>query len=142
MRKHTIGGVLILFMLIVLTGCSEFKSADCPSDNPYSRESVNYRSEAHSFGLGRSDDIDVALKYVYESKEISEIYGDSFQISGDSIICQKSEGHSFFLSNIYTGEAIYEFILGDERYKVSLSKSYFGKWIVDYCESIDVQKKF
>lgn len=135
MKKFMIGVVVLMFLL--LTGCSNSKSNSEFLNNPYSRESVNYMSEGCSFGSGRSEDIDVALKYLYESNEISEIYGDSFQITGDKIICHKSESRSFFLSGIYKGEAIYEFVFDDSSYKISLSKNYLGKWTVDSCEQSD-----
>lgn len=139
MKKIMIGVMLLMFLL--LTGCSNSKSNSEFSNNSYSRESVNYRCERSSFGSGRSEDVDVALKYLYESNEISEIHGDSFQITGDKIICHKSEGHSFFLSGIYKGEAIYEFIFDDASYKISLSKNYLGKWTVDSCEQSDYQEE-
>lgn len=139
MKEFIIG--VTTFMLILLTGCSEIQSNGEFPDNPYCRESINYRSKTRSFGSGRSEDIDVALKYLYESREISEAYGDSFQITGDKIICHKSEGRSFFLLSIYKGEAVYEFIFSDVSYKISLSKSYFGKWTVEKCEQMEYQEE-
>lgn len=131
MRKFI--AVAMILMLILVTGCSnaEYNNA---LDNPYSRESVNFRSRSCLFGTGRTEDIDVALKYLYDCKEISEIYGENFQMSGDKIVCYKSEGSSLFFLGVYSGEAVYEFLFDNSSYKISLSKKYFGKWVVDKCE--------
>ena len=54
------------------------------------------------FGYGRYEAVDVALKYLYDSKEIYDIHGDTFQITGDDI-----------------------------TYRIKLTKRYFGKWKVN-----------
>lgn len=139
MRKAVIG--VILLIIILTTGCSENEDISETPDNPYSREHIIYLSQSDSFGSRRSDDEILALKYLYDSKEVSQVYGDTFQISGDNIICHKSETESFFVLGFFRGEAVYEFILGENSYKISLTKSYFGNWTVDGFEQNDYAKE-
>lgn len=134
MKKIVIG---VLVLLIILMGGCSLNAINEGSDDPYSREHINWLSQSNSFGKRRSDDEILALKYVYESEEISEIYGDSFQITGDKIVCHQSESHSFFVTGFFKGESVYEFFFDDVSYTVSLSKSYFGEWTVEKCEKND-----
>lgn len=78
----------------------------------------------------RTEDIYIALKYLYTCDELSDIYGDTFEITDDEIICYKSEGQSFFLLGIYKGEADYGFRFEDGIYRIKLNKGYFGRWTV------------
>ena len=130
MRKFLIVMGLIM---ILLTGCSLLKISE-EYYVLYSRDDVAAMCASEGFGKGRSDDIYTALKYAYESAELSEKYGDSFEITGEDIICYTSEGSSFFFAGIFKGEARYGFVFDNEIYTVSLSKDYWGKWKVDSCE--------
>ena len=136
--QKLIAGVVVLMLILSISGCSQSNDNEDYSDNPYSREHVTWISQSNLFGTGRSDDEISALKYLYDSEEISEIYGDSFEITGEKIICHKSEGQSFFLPGIYKGEAIYEFVFDEKSYKITLSKKYFGKWTVVKCEQVEI----
>ena len=133
--------LFIALIIILMVGCSknQYEYNDENSNNPYSREHISWLCQSNSFGTRRSDDETLALKYLYDSQEISEIYGDTFQITDDKIVCHKSESHSFFIPGIFKGEAIYEFIFEDESYTISLSKSYFGEWTVEKCEQNDYE---
>lgn len=128
--KKIIVGVMAL-MLLLMTGCSKTDYDDENFDNPYSRESVNYGSESILFGYGRYEAVDVALKYLYDSKEIYDNHGDTFQITGDDIVCYKYTAQSFFSLSIYEGEADYGFKFEDGTYRIKLTKRYFGKWKVN-----------
>ena len=127
MKKFILG--VMVFMLLLMTGCTVTDYDDENYDNPYSRESV-CGSEPLLFGTGRTEDIDIALRYLYTCDELSDIYGDTFEITGDEIICYKSEGQSFFLLGIYKGEADYGFRFEDGIYRIKLNKGYFGRWTV------------
>lgn len=139
MKKFIMG--VVALMLIVISGCSQ-TGVDKLSDNPYSRENVYYRSASAIFGSGRNEDIDVAVKYLYDSNEVSSVLGDSFEITGDKIICHKSESRSFFVLGFYSGEAVYEFVFGDICYEIIVSKKHFGKWKVDKCEQKEYKKNW
>lgn len=122
-------------LMFFIGGCAAEKSDTVISDDPYCRENIEYYSKSASFGSGISQDIDVALQYIYESEKITEKYGSDFQVSGDQIICVKSEGETLFLSSICSGNSEYEINLYDDIWcRLTLSKNYFGKWKVDTCE--------
>ena len=125
MKKLIIGMVLIMFLF---AGCIQIEITD-ESDEFYSRSRVDSICASESFGKGRTDDIYVALKYIYDSDELSKLYGDSFEMSDNNVICYTSEGSGFI--GIYKGEARYGFVLDSTTYIVSLSKKYFGKWEVN-----------
>ncbi len=125
-------------LMCFISGCTAEKSDNVLSDDPYCRENIEYYSKSALFGSGRSQDIDVALQYIYQSETIAEKYGSDFQISSDQIICVKSEGETLFLSSICSGNAEYEINLYDDIwYRLTLSKNYFGKWKVDTCEEFN-----
>ena len=124
-------------IIMLLTGCSADDNEYPLSADPNCRESVFYRSKSFLFGTGKLGDEDVALKYLYESEEVAEVYGDSFQMPGDKgkIVCHKSEGQTFFFPGIFKGEAVYEFVFEDQTsYTITVSKDYFGRWKVDNAE--------
>lgn len=127
--KKIIVGVMAL-MLLLMTGCSKTDYDNEDFGNAYSRESVNHISESILFGYGRYEAEGIALKYLYDSKEIYDIHGDTFQITGDEIVCYKYTAQSFFSLSIYEGEADYGFKFEDGTYRIKLSKRYFGKWKV------------
>lgn len=136
---------VVAALMFLLSGCSNSdNSYDYSDNNPYSRKRVNRLSQSVLFGTQRSDDETLALKYLYDSKEISDIYGDTFQFTLDDddenfIICHKSETKSFFFLWLFKGEAMYEFVIDGMSYKVSLTKSYFGKWEVTGWEVTEYQ---
>ena len=124
-------------LMCFISGCTAEKPDKALSDDPYCRENIEYYSKSASFGSGKSQDIDVALQYIYQSEAIAEKCGSDFQISGEQIKCVKSEGKTLFLSSICSGEAEYEINLYDDIwYRLTLSKTYFGKWKVDLCEEM------
>ena len=75
---------VVAALMFLLSGCSNSdNSYDYSDNNPYSRKRVNRLSQSVLFGTQRSDDETLALKYLYDSKEISDIYGDTFQFTLD-----------------------------------------------------------
>ena len=139
MKKIIVGGMALV--LLLMAGCSKTDYNNENFDNPYSRESVNYISESILFGYGRYEAVDIALKYLYGSEEIYDIYGDTFQITGDEIVCYKYTDQSFFSLSIYKGEADYGFKFEDGTYRIKLTKAYFGKWKVTSAEWEDSENE-
>ncbi len=124
---------ILLFLLIIsvfIVGCVSVRVDDADVSEMYSREDVDYMSESSSFGKGRTDDVYVALKYIYANEEIREKHGDSFEITVNDVVCHNSETENFFILSLYKGHAEYSITVEDSTYRFKLSKSYFGRWTV------------
>lgn len=124
----------VVIMILGLCGCS----IDITEKNDaeiYSRAGTIYMCESNSFGKGRSDDIYVALNFIYSDESIRERHGSDFEISANDIICHTSEGESFFFSGLYKGQAEYSFAINNSIYKVKMNKTLFGPWTVTECLS-------
>ena len=97
----------------------------------YSRDDVDIMKSSDRFGYGRSDDIYVALSFIYEDEELCNKYGNDFEIAAEDIVCVLSEGSSYFFSSFFSGEAQYLITVNQDVYEIELSKSPKGKWIID-----------
>ena len=126
--------VIILFSF--LSGCISVEVFDNESGNinTYSREHTALMVASDSFGKYKSDDIYVALNYVYFNKEIQKNFDDEFEITEDDVICHKSETQTQFFLNRIRGEADYSIRIADVIYRIKLSKDYDSKWKVISCE--------
>lgn len=129
---------VLLFGIIILMlggcGCSiEIKEVNV--DEMYSRSNTKDMCESVTIGKGRSDDIHVALDYIYSNELIQAEHGSDFEISSSDIVCHKSESETYFFLWLYTGQAEYSFTIDDSIYVVKLSKDLFGTWTVTECTS-------
>lgn len=127
-RKILLIGVVL--MLVTFSGCVSVEISGSESDNTYSREYVASFTSSDSFGKGRMDDIYVALDYIYSNDEIKEKYGTEFDIVLEDIVCNNSEGETFFFKGIYKGVADYSVKISNDVYRIKLDKSYFSEWTV------------
>lgn len=127
---------VVIALILSLSGCISVEIIDDESGsiNTYSREHTEIMASSDSFGNNKSDDIYVALDYVYSNEEIQENFGDDFQISEEDVICYKSETQTQFFLNRIKGEADYSFKIFDANYRIKLSKDYKEKWEVVSCE--------
>jgi len=136
--------VIFILVFINLCGCTLISHSDLDDANytedsmlqlhdvvMYSRADVNLIKSGDSFGYGRSDDIYVALSYIYDNHSLCSRYGCDFEVSPENIVCIKSEGTSSFFSSVFTGDAEYIITVNEESYKIHLSKSKKGQWVVD-----------
>ena len=90
-------------------------------------------SSSAFFGYGATEDIDVALSYIYNDSRIAAIHGNSFEITAEDIDRCVSEGESLFFRGLYKGTADVVITINEYSYNLKLSKSYCGKWIVNEC---------
>ena len=119
----------IIMLMLGLCGCSiEIKEANV--DEMYSRSDTKDMCESVAIGTGRSDDIYVALDYIYSNESIKAKHGSDFEISSSDIVCHISESETYFFLWLYTGQAEYSFTIDDSIYVVKLSKDVFGTWKV------------
>lgn len=123
----------LLFGLILLImgfcGCSmEIKEENV--DEFYSRSDTKEMCESVAIGTGKSDDIYVALDYIYSNESIKAKHGSDFEISSSDIVCHISKGETYFFLWLYKGQAEYSFTIDDSVYVVKLSKDVFGTWEV------------
>ncbi|MBE6531773.1 MAG: hypothetical protein E7679_06795 [Ruminococcaceae bacterium] len=119
----------VIIMLLGLFGCS----IDITEENSakmYSRTDTKYMSESTSFGKGKSDDIYVALNFIYSDETIQKKHGSDFEITADDITCHSSEGKIYGLYRLYSAQAEYSFSIDNTIYNLKLSKSLFGTWTV------------
>ena len=122
----------IIMLMLGLCGCSiEIKEANV--DEMYSRTDTKEMCESVAIGTGRSDDIYVALDYIYSNELIQAKHGSDFEISSSDIVCYISESETYFFLWLYTGQAEYSFTIDDSIYVVKLSKDVFGTWEVTEC---------
>lgn len=129
--------ILILSMVTImfcLSGCVEVSVVSDSDYEMYSRKDTEIMHSSDNFGYGRSDDVYVALSYVYEDESISKSYGNEFEITPEDIVCYKSEGETSGIKSNFKGEADYSFAISDVRYRIKLSKEYKEKWEVVSCE--------
>lgn len=117
-----------------LSGCVEASVVSDDNYEMYSRKDIEIMASSDSFGKNKSDDIYVALDYVYSNGKIQENFGDDFEISEEDVICYKSETQTQFFLNRIIGEAEYSFAISDVRYRVKLTKEYKQKWQVVSCK--------
>lgn len=127
-RKILLIGAIL--MIITFSGCVSVEIIGSESDNTYSREYVADFTSSASFGKGRMDDIYVALDYIYSNAEIKEKYGTEFDIALEDIVCNNSEGETFFFKSVYKGVADYSVKILNDVYRIQLDKSYFSEWNV------------
>lgn len=122
----------IIILMLGLCGCSiEIKEENV--DEMYSRSDTKDMCESVTIGKGKSDDIYVALDYIYSNELIQAEHGSDFEISSSDIVCHKSEGETYFFLWLYKGQAEYSFTIDDSIYVVKLSKDVFGTWKVTEC---------
>ncbi len=122
----------IIILMLGLCGCSiEIKEENV--DEMYSRTDTKEMCESVSIGKGRSDDIYVALDYIYSNELIQAEHGSDFEISANDIVCHISESETYFFLWLYKGQAEYSFTIDDSIYVVKLSKDVFGTWEVTEC---------
>lgn len=127
---------MVIVLILSLSGCISVEIIDDESGNMniYSREHTEAMILSDSFGKNKSDDIYVALDYVYSNEEMRENFGTDFEISEEDVVCHKSETQTQFFVNRIKGEADYSFAIFDVRYRIKLSKEYKEKWEVVSCE--------
>ena len=131
---------LVISLSLFLSGCISVEIIDDEVGNKYSREFTETMVSSDSFGKNKSDDIYVALDYIYSNEEIQKSFANDFQISEEDVICYKSETQTqFFLTRI-KGEADYSVKISDVSYRIRLTKSYKGKWKVVSCEREKVER--
>ena len=130
MKKILLLGVVV--MLFGLYGCS-ISITEENTDEMYSRANTSYICESAFFGKGRSDDIYVALNFIYSNKSIEDKHGSSFEITADDITCHTSESKSCFFLWVCEGKAEYSFVIDNYRYRIKLSKKAFEAWRVVEC---------
>lgn len=122
----------IIILMLGVCGCSiEIKEVNV--DEMYSRSDTKDMCESVTIGKGKSDDIYVALDYIYSNELIQAEHGSDFEISSSDIVCHKSEGETYFFLWLYKGQAEYSFTINDSIYVVKLSKDVFGTWKVTEC---------
>ena len=122
----------IIILMLGVFGCSiEIKEENV--DEMYSRSDTKEMCESVAIGTGRSDDIYVALDYIYSNELIQAKHGSDFEISSSDIVCHISESETYFFLWLYTGQAEYSFTIDDSIYVVKLSKDVFGTWEVTEC---------
>lgn len=122
----------VIIMILGLCGCS-IDIIERKDDEMYSRADTMYMCESNSFGKGRSDDIYVALNFIYSDESIQERHGSDFELTANDITCHTSEGKSYFFAGLYQGQAEYSFAIDNSIYKLKMSKSLFGTWTVTEC---------
>lgn len=120
-----IGGLMIMSFL---TGCSGeslggfgFNKEDC------SRESIQSLTSGEFSGTGYADDEIAVLKFVYESEELKEKYGDAFDVDGPI----RTRGTSAIIiprTSLYKGKTTCYFNVSGDKWVVVVKKSYKGKW--------------
>ena len=121
--------VCVLCALLALTGC--VSAVEENNTELYSRENVLLMESSDSFGYGKTDDIDVALSYIYNDSDIAKKHGTDFQLTGENIVCHYSECQTYFFSSFFSGKAKYTITIDNTDYTVELTKEKKGKWQVD-----------
>lgn len=124
----------IVTFMFFLSGCVEVSVVSDDNYEMYSRKDTETMALSDSFGKNKSDDIYVALDYMYSNEEMQEIFGADFEITEEDVICHKSETQTQFFLNRIKGVAEYSFAISDVRYRIKLSKEYKEKWKVVFCE--------
>ena len=119
--------------MILFTSCT--LSYDDGNISMYSRADVLTTANAVNFGYGRSDDVYIALEYIYNNDNIRKEHGECFEITAENIVCHTSTGTSFFFSGAYEGNAEYTIYINNYPYRITLSKPRSGKWTVEELHS-------
>lgn len=133
MIKKILYAVIVLSVL--LAGCVEIEEITDGDTNLYSREYTEIMTSSDSFGEFKSDDIYVALDYIYNNESIKSLHGDNFDIVHEDIICYKSETQTKFFRSRIKGEADYLIKIDNTSYRIKLTKDYNQKWKVVSCEN-------
>lgn len=113
----------------LLSACSVKVDNNSDSSYIYSRKFTESVCLSSNFGSGKTDDIYVVLDYIYQSKELNDKYGDSFEISD---IGGTQDGKTRL--GLYKGKAKYFVNINNDEWNVELTKEYSGKWKVTSCE--------
>lgn len=126
---------VVISLIFLLAGCVEIEEVADGDTNLYSREYTEIMTSSDSFGKFKSDDIYVALDYIYNNESIKSLHGDDFDIVHENVVCYKSQTQTqFFLSRI-KGEADYLIKIENTSYRIKLTKEYNQKWKIVSCES-------
>jgi len=99
-------------------------------DGMYSRADVAQKCKRIGFGTWFQDPEYVAAKYLYESDELADIYGDDFQIID---VWGPSEMSPVYFPNIYSGVSNLSLVINNDIWRVDLKKEKFEKWKVVDC---------
>lgn len=134
-RTLKIEGILVMLLcMLFLNACSAKieVTKDDKSDfrSMVSRENTKHICSSPNFGGGTTDMIFVVLNYVYQSKELKEKYGDSFEVSD---MGGSTDNQIFMFYQLYKGAGQYFVDINKDEWIVKISKSYFGKWKVTSC---------
>ena len=122
---------LIVFMILSAFGCIKIDVID-RENALYSREYINTLKEGNSFGKGALEAHLVMLDYIYNNEEISELYGDDFEVDENGVIGTSETDH-FLLKSIIKGTSEFRFLIIDDVWVVNAEIEYFGKWEVTDC---------
>ena len=147
MKKRFLLLILTVIMFVIqmnLSGCSTALPDESYTENGgnntmiqfhdvvmYSRADVELMKSSESFGYGRSDDIYIALSYIYSDEYLCEKYGDDFEVTETDIVCIISEGSSSFFASVFSGNAEYLVNINEDTYRIKLSKNKSESWVVD-----------
>jgi len=133
-----IAGIILLILgLCLLSGCTgkiklmkdPLPAGDANADDLSSRACIQYSSTFSTFGWGMGDAGDVALDYIYNSKELAKKYGNTFEVS-DVGGTSDNQTTSLFM---YKGTGTYFVKIKGDYWIVELSKGYFWRWEVTKC---------
>lgn len=117
---------IVMTLSLIFTGCVSVEVEPYDIDTAYSRATIEELASSIGFGYGKTDDETVALQYVYSNDELNEQYGDDFEVSdvGGSASMQQ-------ILWFYKADSEYYVNIGDDEWRIYLSKGYFSKWKVD-----------
>lgn len=119
----------IILLLFALVGCGFSVEEDNNTDpsHIYSRQVVNSLFENENYGYGKTEDVYVALKYIYDNKEIEKEYGSIFEANFTG---GNADTGITFTSKKYTGNGKYFFIIDNDEWTVEVEKKFNEKWKV------------
>jgi len=133
-KKVVFISIIMVWSICFLTGCSvEFSNEDAGySKDDYSRDHIQLLTSSEYSGRGYADDENTALIYVYNSVELREKYGDSFDIDEPP---ETMGSYNMFLprSPLYKGTTTCYISINNDNWVLTVEKSYFGKWEVTAC---------
>jgi len=127
--------LLLTILVICISGCNatNLKIEDVNIKEEYGRKNVAEMVDTPGFGDGRTDAMYVALDYIYNSEEIKNVCGDTFEVSLSNIITHNDEAEYLYSYRYFIGVADYTVEIDEYNYRIKLSKERFSGWHVDEC---------